>query len=132
MTRIWNLDQCCPPDEVDVAVYLPGPPGPPLIDVGSIADPVSIDLTGIDGPQFRRQRSFIQATNAEVDQPVMQNPSDNGPWELWLYVVGGFAVVLNNASNIKLSGQWVGTADSIIYFQWDGVSRWVEGGRNEI
>ncbi len=132
MTRVWNLDQCNPPDEVDVAVYIPGPPGPPLTDVGSFAEPVSIDLTGINGPQFRRQRSFITAEDGPIVDPVIQNPSDNGPWELWLYVVGANRITMNNASNLKLAGQWPATEDSILYLQWDTVSRWVEGGRNEI
>jgi hypothetical protein len=86
----------------------------------------------IAAPTFRRQRSFIQAVSAPLNQPIIPNPSDNGPWEIYLYVVGPNSITINDVTNIKLSGQWNGIADSILYLQWDGNSRWVEGGRNEI
>jgi hypothetical protein len=46
--------------------------------------------------------------------------------------VGGYPVTLNNASNIKLSGAAIMVADSILWLLWDGNSRYVESGRNEI
>ena len=127
MSRLFNLATGC-----DIRVYIPGPPGPPLVDVGSYLDPVNVSAGTIAAPTFRRQRSFIQAVSAPLNQPIIPNPSDNGPWEIYLYVVGPNSITINDVTNIKLSGQWNGIADSILYLQWDGNSRWVEGGRNEI
>lgn len=128
--RIWNLD-CDFDNECDIRVFIPGPPGPPLVSVGSFLDPVIV-TSSIAAPVFRRQRSFIQSAVAPIDQPAIPNPADNGAWELFLYVVGGHTITLNNVSNLKLSGQWVGNPDSTLYLQWDGNSRYVEAGRNEI
>lgn len=129
--RVWNLDPCsdqCP----DIEVYIPGPPGPPLTDVGTFLAPVNVSAGTIAAPVSRNQRSFIKATSAPVNQPVIPNPADNGPWMLILQVVGSNAITINNASNIKLSGQWIGSPDSIITLLWDGNSRYVEVNRNEI
>jgi len=118
-------------DCANAEVFIPGPAGPPIVSVGSFLSPVTITDT-IAAPVNRRQRTFIQALAAPAVQPTIPNPGDNGPWELYLWVVGGYPVTLNDATNIKLSGQWVGIADSILYLQWDGNARYVEGGRNEI
>jgi len=128
--RVWNLDSDMDDDSSDIRIFIPGPPGPPLVDVGSLLSPVVVS-TVVTAPSFRRQRSFIKA-NSDILQPILSNPPDNGPWELYLYVTGSHTVTFENASNIKLSGQWIGSPDSIIYLQWDGNSRYVEGGRNEI
>lgn len=127
--RVWNLDDV-DDDESDIQVYVLGPPGPGIVDVGSFLHPVIIS-SSIAAPANRRQRSFIQASSP-ANQPAIPNPTDNSPWEIYLYVVGGSTITLNNASNLKLSGEWIGHPDSILYLQWDGNSRYVEGGRNEI
>lgn len=128
--RVFNLDCTDCDSECDVEIFIPGPPGPPLVDVGSFLVPVVITST-IAAPVNRRQRSFIQSA-APLDQPIIPNPSDNGPWELYLFCVAGQPITINDASNIKLSGQCILSPDSILYLQWDGHSRYVEGGRNEI
>jgi hypothetical protein len=129
--RVWNLDCSDCDDECDVEIFLPGPPGQPMIDVGSILVPVVI-TSSIAAPIYRRQRSFISCASP-ITQPSIPNPNDNGPWELFLYVATGSSqFTLDNTTNIKLSGQWIGNADSILYLQWDGNSRYVEAGRNEI
>lgn len=155
MTRVCNLDDVgcdvkvftlgCdvikvydlgPDDDADcdIRVFVPGPQGPPgspIFDVGSFLSPVAVVDT-IAAPIRRWQRSFIQATAAPVDQPVIANPSDNGPWLIGLQVVGGNPITLNDAANIKLSGQWIGSPDSVLWLLWDGNSRYVEDHRNEI
>jgi hypothetical protein len=129
--RVWDLDCTDCDNECDVQVYIPGPPGPPLTDVGSLLVPVVI-TSAIAAPLYRRQRSFISVV-APVTQPTIPNPGDNGPWEFFLYVAtGSEEITLNDAANLKLSGQWIGSPDSILYLQWDGNSRYVEAGRNEI
>ena len=129
--RVWNLDGDFG-DECDVVIFIPGPPGPYLVSVGSFLLPVPIDSGTIAAPTFRYQRSFITAAVGEVNQPIIPNPPDNGSWLLGLQVVGGHPIVLNNAANLSLSGQWVSAPDSIIWLLWDGNSRYVENGRNEI
>jgi hypothetical protein len=116
----------------NVKVFIPGPPGPPLISVGSYLVPTLIDSGTIAAPVARWQRDFIQAAIAPLNQPVISNPIDNGSWMLGLQVVGTNTITLNDASNIKLRYEWVGQADSILWLLWDGNSRWVESGRNEI
>jgi hypothetical protein len=129
--RIWNLD-CDSGSDCDIEVFIPGPSYPLLVDVGSFLLPVDVYSGSIAAPISRRQRSFISSVEGPVTQPTIANPPYNGPWELYLYVVGDNQIILNDASNLKLSGQWVSSADSILYLQWDGNSRYVEGGRNEI
>lgn len=127
MNRTYDLDTGC-----DIRVYVPGPPGPPLISIGSFIAPIAVDGGTIAAPVNRWQRSFIQAAISALNQPVIPNPNDNGDWLMGLQVVGGFPITINNATNIKLSGQWVGNPDSILWLLWDGNSRYVESGRNEI
>ncbi len=129
MTQVFDLD-ACEDDGVDIELFIPGPPGPPIVDVGTFLAPVVITDT-IAAPVNGRQRSFIQSVTP-LDQPIIPNPVDNRPWELYLFCVGGAPITINNASNIKLSGQCILSPDSILYLQWDGNSRYVEGGRNEI
>lgn len=129
--KMWNLDCCDDGGECDVKVFIPGPPGPPCVDVGTILLPVVI-TTSIAAPVNRLQRSFLSAA-APVNQPTIPNPSDNGPWRLELYVAtGSQPITINNASNIKLSGQWIGNPDSVLNLEWDGNTRYVESSRNEI
>ena len=47
--RVWNMN-CDWDDECDVRVYIPGPPGPPLVDVGSYLHPVDISAGTIAAP----------------------------------------------------------------------------------
>lgn len=115
-----------------IEIFIPGPQGPPLVSTGSFLVPISIDGGSIVAPVQRWQRMFIQAVHATVTNPTIANPADNGAWLLGLQVVGGYPVILNDASNIKLSGEWVANPDSILWLLWDGNSRWVESGRNEI
>lgn len=125
----------CNCDETDcdaISVYVPGPAGPPLTSSGTFLAPVHIDGGTIAAPTWRWQRTFIQAHDGTVTQPTITNPSDNGAWLLGLQVVGGHPIILNDASNLTLSGEWVANPDSILWLLWDGNSRWVENGRNEI
>lgn len=131
MSRIWNLD-CDEGDECDINIYLPGPPGPPLIDVGKFTAPIDISGGAIPQPVARFQRTFISAVSHSVTQPTIPNPPDNGPWLLGLQVVGGNPILLATAGNIKLSGDWPAVADSILWLLWDENSRWLEDHRNEI
>lgn len=128
--RIWNLNDPDCDSGVDIRVFIPGPPGPPIVDVGSFLVP-TVCSGELAAPIYRRQRSFISAS-APVGSLTIGSPDDNGPWELYVYVVGENSLTLNDLSNVKLSGQWIGQADSVLYLQWDGNSRYVEGGRNEI
>lgn len=127
--RVFNLD-ACEDEGTDIQVFIPGPPGPPIVDVGSFSEPIVITST-IAAPSFRRQRTFIIAAS-DIDQPAIPNPVDDGPWEFIIQVVGTHSITLNDASNIKLSGEWFATADSIMSILWDGNSRYVEQYRNEI
>jgi hypothetical protein len=115
-----------------IKVFIPGPPGPPLVSIGTFLVPITIDGGTVLAPVSRWQRIFIQAALGTVTQPVIQNPIDNGSWLLGLQVVGGHPIILNDASNLKLSGEWVANPDSILWLLWDGNSRWVEDSRNEI
>jgi hypothetical protein len=118
-------------DTPDVLVCIPGPPGPPLLDYGSRATPISIMLT-IPAPQWRRQRTFIVGAGGPSD-PVIANPSDNGAWELYLFGTNDTdTITLETGGNLLLSGQWIGGNGSMLYLQWDGATQYVEGGRNEI
>lgn len=118
--------------QADIQVYVPGPPGPPLSDVGSFLLPVDVSGGTIAAPVYRFQRSFIKAVTAPVVQPVIPNPADNSTWLIALQVVGTNSITLNNALNIKLASQWIGSADSILWLLWDGNSRYVEAYRNGI
>lgn len=120
------------PDVPVITVYVPGPPGPPLIDVGSRVQPASVS-TAIAAPQYMRQRSFIVGNGGPVLNPVIANPSSNVPWELFLFATDNTkTVTLEGGTNLLLSGQWIGRAGSILALQWDGQSQYVEVGRNEI
>lgn len=137
MNNIWLLDDC--EDEgCDIEVFIPGPPGPPIVDVGTLSvvlpNPGPVVVVGsIDAPVNRRQRSFLKSNGADVNQPVIPNPGDNGPWEIYFFWADlAFTLTLNNAANILLSGEWIGSYGSMLYLQWDGNSQYVEGGRNEI
>lgn len=134
MSQIWNLD-CSDDGDCDIRVYIPGPPGPPnnLIDVGTRAAPVLI--TGsIAAPVNPRQRSFIKGNAGPVVDPTIPNPAViNAPYELYLFATDDTnSVTMNGSSNLQLSGQWIGTNGSMLYLQWDKVSKYVEAGRNEI
>lgn len=129
--RIWNLDGCGD-DNCDVQVFIPGPPGPPLVDVGTRLIPIGV-TTLIAAPVTRRQRSFIVGSDGPSMNPAISNPIDNGAWELYLFCTDNTdTVTLESQSNIQLSGQWIGSNGSVLYLQWDGNSMYVEGGRNEI
>jgi hypothetical protein len=137
MTQVFDLDGDCE-DGVDIEVFIPGPPGPPITDVGTISivapapGPTPITAT-IAAPIYRRQRNFLKSAAGNVNQPAITNPSDNGPWELFIFWADMVnTLTLNNAANILLSGEWVGVYGSILYLQWDGNSQYVEGGRNEL
>lgn len=127
MNRAFDLNSGC-----DIQVYVDGPPGPPLVSVGSFVGPIMVDGGTIAAPIWRWQRSFIQAAIGVLNQPSIPAPADNGSWLIGLQVVGGFPITLNDSANIKLSGQWIGNPDSILWLLWDGNSRYVESGRNEI
>lgn len=140
MNTVWPLDDIFD-DSCDIALFIPGPPGPPIVDVGSLVvsagppatpGPTSVVAT-IAAPINRRQRSFLKSGAGNLNNPAIPNPSDNGPWEYYLYWADAInTLTLDDAANIKLSGEWVATKDSILYIQWDGNSKYVEGGRNEI
>ena len=134
--RVWNLDDCDDSD-CDIKVYLPGPAGPAdgMTDVGTILLPALI-VGAITGPLYSRQRSFIKGNGpGPVTNPTLPNGT-NSPTAVMEWVL--FAtdstntVTLNNASNLKLSGQWIGGAGSILCLHWDNNSQWVEAYRNEI
>lgn len=120
-------------EEVDI--FLPGPtgpPGPPMINVGSRSVPVLVTGT-IAAPVNRRQRSFISGSGGPSNNPVIPNPSDNGVWELYLFCTDNDnPVILETQSNIQLSGQWIGQNGSILCLHWDSESKYVEDHRNEI
>lgn len=132
MNSVFLLDDGLDIENCDVQVYLPGPPGPPIVDVATRLLPIFITLS-IAAPVNRRQRSFISGNAAPINNPTIPNPSDNGPWELYLFTTDDTnTITLDNQVNLQLSGQWIGKSGSILYLQWDGVSQYVEGGRNEI
>lgn len=122
-------DDC---DDNRVKVSIPGPPGPPLINVGSFLSPIDVSAGTIPAPVNRFQRTFISAVSNSVSQPVIPNPADNGSWLWMLQCVNGDPIVINNAANIKLSGQIILNPDTILTLIWDGNSRYVEVSRNEI
>jgi hypothetical protein len=129
--RVYSLDSC-EHDDTDVRVFIPGPAGPPIVDVGSLAAPALISA-GIAAPVNRRQRSFIKGNSGPINNPSIADPGDDGAWELYLFCTDDTdSITLESQSNLFLSGQWIGTKGSILYLQWDGVSQYVEGGRNEI
>lgn len=132
--RIWNLD-CTDEGDSDIKIYLPGPAGPPLTVVGTRSGtpgPAKI-ISAIPAPVARRQLSFIVGFSGPVNQPTIANPPDDGPWEIGLFCTDSTkSITLNNASNIQLSGEWIGINGSILWLFWDGVSKYVEDHRNEI
>jgi hypothetical protein len=127
MSSVYNRNTGCA-----IRVYVPGPPGPPLVNVGTILSPVAVDGGTIAAPVNRFQRSFITAALGPLVQPVIPNPGDNGPWLWCIYNVGSNPITLNNAANIKLSGEIVMNPDTVLWLQWDGNSRYIEDHRNEI
>lgn len=118
--------------EADIQVYVPGPPGPPLVSVGSFLLPIDVSGGTIAAPVYRLQRSYIKAVMAPVIQPAIPNPPDNDAWMIALQVVGTNSITLNNASNIKLASQWIGSSGSILWLLWDGNSQYIEDHRNGI
>ena len=118
-------------DTPDVLVCIPGPPGPPLVDMNTRASPAAITAI-IAAPMFRRQRSFIVGSPGPV-APIIAAPADNGAWEFYLFCTSDTdTITLETGGNVLLSGQFIGGNGSILYLQWDGATQWVEGGRNEI
>ncbi len=128
--QIVNLDTDCP-----VEVLIPGPSGPvgpALTVVGMRSDPALITTTLI-APVTRNQLSFVVGSGGPIDQPILPNPPDNNPWIWWLFTTDDVnTLTLNDATNLQLSGQWVGSSGSILQLFWDGVSKYVEVFRNEI
>lgn len=139
--RIFDLDGECdascvavtdPSADCIIGVYLPGPPGPGgvIVDVGSRTAPAAI-VGAIIAPINDRQRSFIVGSGGPVLNPTLPNGADTQEW--WLFGTSDVdTVTLNNAANLQLSGQWIGGNGSMLYLQWDGTSKYVEAGRNEI
>lgn len=114
---------------IEINQGIPGPSAA-IIDSGSITTPnlitTSIPLLGV-----QRQRVFIAGSGGPALNPTL--PDGAGTRELYLYGSSdGNHVELNNALNLKLSGQWYAVKDSMLYLMWDNNSRWIEVGRNEI
>lgn len=132
MNNIFILDGDFDDGDCDIQVFIPGPPGPPIVDLNTRALPALIVGT-IAAPVNRRQRSFVSGSAGPINNPAIPNPSDNGAWELYLFCTDDVkTITLDNQVNIQLSGEFVGKNGSILYLQWDGFSKYVEGGRNEI
>lgn len=115
-----------------IIVINEGVPGPSaaIIDSGSLASP-NLVSTAISLIDVQRQRVFIAGNGAPSTNPTL--PNSGGTRELYLYGSSDVNTVeLNDASNLKLSGQWYAVKDSVLYLIWDGATRWVEVSRNEI
>jgi hypothetical protein len=126
---------CITEDGPDICIYIPGPPGPAgpgaaIIDLGTRASPEMISES-IPAQTIQRQRIFIEGASGPALDPVLTNGS--GTYELILFCTSSTnTVTLNGASNLQLSGQWVGLSGSMICLIWDGSSQYVEAYRNEI
>lgn len=139
--EIFELDNCDSPG-IDVSVFIPGPPGPQgpvgppgpsggsITDVGTRSLPVLI-TSAIASPVNQRQRSFISGNAGPVLNPTLGTGSGTQEW--WLFTTNDTNTVsLNNASNLLLSGEWIGRNGSMLLLIWDNNSMWVEAARNEI
>lgn len=106
----------------------------PITDIGMRTAPVlafSNTLVDIGDASFLRRRVFIKGGSGEAVNPIL--PDGEQSDELWLFACDNTAsVLLQGAANLQLSGDWLGVSGSILYLQWDNVSMWVEGDRNEI
>lgn len=122
--------------EIATIVIYQGPPGPagssapPFVDVGSRASPTLI-TSSIAAPTNQQERKFIKGSGGPVVDPSIGNGS--GTRELLLFCCSDTDTVeLNDTANLQLSGKWIGADGSMLFLQWDGGSKWVEVGRNEI
>lgn len=99
-------------------------------DSGTRASP-NLIVGAISVPTPKLSRIFIKGSAGPVLNPTLSSGSTGQ--RLRLFATDNTdTVTLNDASNIQLSGVWVGKNKSILELEWDNSSKWVEGDRNEI
>lgn len=102
-----------------------------IVETGSYSSP-SLITSSIPIPSNGRARIFVKGSSGAVVDPTLANGT--GTQELYILCVDNTnSVQIDSASNIKLSGTWLGKAGSELCLHWiPSLTSWLEAGRNEI